>query len=396
MKSTVSKIELDPMAELLQTQRSGVTLPTFGALTCPSSYENPPKTPQNRTIQKIPIIFNMGHQAQDQIDHILGRVRSLDDLSIEDVTELRYISEHSLILDKLKVSPSEYREWLDKVGEDIRGVEYDAQNACIVLKGGPSWMHEATIGIIYELLLPLRDRMSAATRSNYTLMGSKSEYNLEPIYCLSVRRTNLALGCKLVGKFNHSSKEADASIKKSRDKWPVVVLEVGISETTTKLYKDAERWLKGSCGQTKLVILVDIQEKGRRNTSNDKWELSEIDFQQSNYVTISNKILQWYQSREIRLVGSFELSVHLLYSDGDSQCILEKAAFSPNNLIDLTTIQDIPLRLDYLVPDGSDLCQPLLFPLRRLVHTLQNDFEDIESDRVDDLAENELKKHFSS
>ncbi|KAF4944763.1 hypothetical protein F66182_18642, partial [Fusarium sp. NRRL 66182] len=128
----------------------------------------------------------MGHQAQGQIDRILGRVRSLADLSVE-----------FLLLS--------IREWLDKVGDDIRGVEYDAQNACIVLKGGPSWMHEATIGIIYELLLPLRDRMSAATRSNYTLMGSKR--------------------CKLVGKFNHSSKEADASIKKSRDKWPVVVLE---------------------------------------------------------------------------------------------------------------------------------------------------------------------------
>lgn len=108
-----------------------------------------------------------------------------------------------------------------------------------------------------------------------------------------------------------------------------MVLEVGISETTTKLYNDAKRWLKGSSGQTKLVILVDVQEKERRNTSNDKWELSKIDFQHSNHDTLSHKILQWYQSREIRLVGSFELSVHLLYSDGDSQCILEKAAFPP-------------------------------------------------------------------
>lgn len=174
-----------------------------------------------------------------------------------------------------------------------------------------------------------------------------------------------------------------------------MILEVGISETTTKLYEDARRWLEGSCGQTKLVILVDVQERGRRNTSNDKWELSEIDFQQPDM--LPNKILQWYQSRGIRLVGSFELSVHLLYSDGDNQCILNKAVFSPNNLIDLTTIQDVPLRLDYLI-DGSDLdmSQPLLFPLRRLIHRLQNGFEDIESDRADDLAENELRRYFSS
>lgn len=104
----------------------------------------------------------MGHQAQVQIDQILGRVRTLDDLSTEDVIELRHISEHSLMLDKFKVSPTEYCKWLEKVGDDIRGVEYDAQNACIVLKGCPSWMHEAAVGIVYELLLPLQDKMSAA------------------------------------------------------------------------------------------------------------------------------------------------------------------------------------------------------------------------------------------
>lgn len=221
----------------------------------------------------------MEHQALGQISCILDRVRSSDDLSADDIIELRRISEHSLVLNKFKISPAEYWNWLNKVGDDIRGVKYDAQNACVVLKGRPSWMHETTIGIVYELLLPLRDRMGAATGLDYALTGSKSEYDLEPIYCLSLWKTDLVLGCRLVGEFSRSSKEADASIKKSRDKWPVVVLEVGISETTTKLYNDAKRWLKGSCSQTKLVLLVDVQERGRRNTLNDKLELSEIDFQ---------------------------------------------------------------------------------------------------------------------
>jgi hypothetical protein len=85
-----------------------------------------------------------------------------------------------------------------------------------------------------------------------------------------------------------------------------------------------------------------------------------------------------------------------LYSDDDSQCILNKAAFSPNNLIELATIQDVPLRLGYLISKGSDLdmSQSLLFLLRCLVDTLQNGFEDIESDTADDLAENELKLYF--
>ncbi|EED14725.1 hypothetical protein TSTA_042000 [Talaromyces stipitatus ATCC 10500] len=168
----------------------------------------------------------MGHQTQDQIDHILDRVHSLDDLSAEDIMELRCLSEQSIIMDKFKVSPAQYYDWLDKISDGIRGVEYDAQNACIILKGGPGWMREAATGILYELLLPLRDRMSAATGSLYFLTGSKN--------------------CLLTGKSCRSSKQADASLMNFKAKWPVVVLEVGISETTTKLYDDAKRWLKGS------------------------------------------------------------------------------------------------------------------------------------------------------
>jgi hypothetical protein len=114
----------------------------------------------------------MEDQAQDQIDRILDRARSLDDLSADDLTELRCVSEHSLVLDKSKVSPAEYWNWLDKIGDDIRGVEYDAQNARIVLKGGPGWMHEAAADVVREVFYQIRDRLSAATGSEYFLTGA--------------------------------------------------------------------------------------------------------------------------------------------------------------------------------------------------------------------------------
>ena len=85
--------------------------------------------------------------------------------------ELRRTSERSLVLGN--VSPAEYLKWLDKVGDDIRGVEYDAQNACIVFKGCSGWMHEAATGVIYGRLFgELGDRLSAATGSEYMLTGS--------------------------------------------------------------------------------------------------------------------------------------------------------------------------------------------------------------------------------
>ncbi|KUL89440.1 hypothetical protein ZTR_04308 [Talaromyces verruculosus] len=170
----------------------------------------------------------MEHQAQSQINGILNRVRSLDDLSINYVLELRSLSERCIVLDKFKISPAEYWNWLKKVGGDICGVEYDAQNARIVLKGGPSWMHEAATGVVYVFYDKIREKLSAATGSDYILIGSKR--------------------CRLRGKFSQSSKEANASVKKSGTKWPVVVLEVGISETTKNIEEDAKRWLKGSCG----------------------------------------------------------------------------------------------------------------------------------------------------
>lgn len=121
-------------------------------------------------------------QAQREIERILDRVQSLDDLSADDVIELRRLSEHSLVLNKFKVSPTAYRDWLDKIGGDIRGVEYDAQNAYVVLKGCPGFMHEAATGVLHEFLVEIRKKLNDATGLCYYLSGSQGEHNLESIY----------------------------------------------------------------------------------------------------------------------------------------------------------------------------------------------------------------------
>lgn len=169
--------------------------------------------------------------------------------------------------------------------------------------------------------------------------------------------------------------------------FPTVAAEVGINETTTQLHQDAERWLRGTNNQTKLVILVDIQETPRWSGLSNSQELSAVDSQQTSYL-ITNYIKR-QQSGEIRLHGSFSLSVHLWYSDGDRQCILDGAVFSSDNWMDIETIDDVYLRLKHLLPAGSrsghgDEC--ILFPLKQLVDTLQGDFGSVELDRASDLA----------
>lgn len=174
-----------------------------------------------------------------------------------------------------------------------------------------------------------------------------------------------------------------------------MVLEVGICETTHELYANAERWFEGSNGHTKLVILVDVCETGKRNTESDKRELSANDFREMNHRRLFQHIFKWYHSRRINLFGTFTLSVHLWYSDGDRQCVLNKARFSPDSPIDLETIEDVPLRLEHLVAEGSSLSepQPCLFPLKRLVEKLQRGFEEIQIERAKLLAREKKKSY---
>lgn len=59
-------------------------------------------------------------------------------------------------------------------------------------------------------------------------------------------------------------------------------------------------------------------------------------------------------------------------------------------------IEDVPLRLAYLVPDGNSLSQhrPSLFPLKRLVEKLQRGFEEIQIDRAKVLTREKKKKYY--
>lgn len=113
------------------------------------------------------------------------------------------------------------------------------------------------------------------------------------------------------------------------------------------------------------------------------------------YRQLYNHTRQWHQNNNISLVGSFNLSVHLWYSDGDKQCILNNAAFSATNLISLDTIHDdVPLRLDYLMPTGStNDIEPLFFPLKKLVDTLQHGFPAVEIERAQRSAYKTKKRY---
>lgn len=82
------------MAEL---HRPSVALSTFGIQyllpTCPSTYKNMPRTHGYRKILPDALLpINMGDQARmDRVNRILDRVDSLNDLSADDIIELRHL-----------------------------------------------------------------------------------------------------------------------------------------------------------------------------------------------------------------------------------------------------------------------------------------------------------------
>lgn len=134
------------------------------------------------TFLEFSILNKMEQQARNRIERILDQVNSLDDLSTDDIVELRRVSESSIIIDKFRVSPAQYYGWVEKFHDGIRGVEFDAQNACLVVKGGPGPMHEtATCLIGTTLFRDLEDTLSKATGLDYDLTGSTGKYIINSI-----------------------------------------------------------------------------------------------------------------------------------------------------------------------------------------------------------------------
>lgn len=117
----------------------------------------------------------MEHQAQREIERILDQVHSLDDLTLDIISEIRRRSRNPFTIRRFTVSPTQYYEWVKKVGDDYRGVEYDAQNSCLILREHPRWMHKSTTLLVNRCLDQINGRLMAATGSYYDLMGSNGK-----------------------------------------------------------------------------------------------------------------------------------------------------------------------------------------------------------------------------
>lgn len=119
---------------------------------------------------------NMECNTRAKVDRILAKTNSIDDLDLDTVAELRGTLAGRFSIEKFSVNLWDWQKWSD-AHQEVREIEYDAQNSCIRIKATGSPLHEATAGAVGEWLQGIRDRLTKATGNKFVCIRSAGESN---------------------------------------------------------------------------------------------------------------------------------------------------------------------------------------------------------------------------
>ncbi|KAI1908027.1 hypothetical protein LOZ61_005776 [Ophidiomyces ophidiicola] len=332
-----------------------------------------PAHPRQSMSEVQPIDNSMEDDTIAKIDKILAKTNSIDDLDLDTVAELRGTLAGRFSIEKFSVDLWDWKAWSEK-HQDIRGIEYDAQNSHIQIKATGSPLHEAATGVIGEWLQGLRDHLTQATGNKFVCIRSA--------------------GVHLSSDYDGSEKAPDEGLRQIGERYPLVAVEIAVSETSKKVFEDATRWLKGSNGYTKLVIVVDIKEKiskdGTAETTD--WGLSKDILNTLNSDNLTEHILQWHKDNKAVLVGRFEASFFLCFQNQHPRQVW-KCEFSLDELERKCFILEGPAYITTkdLIPglDESN-CFPL--PLQDLSTRMRDCLIDHELRRASAKARDKLKE----
>lgn len=103
---------------------------------------------------------------------------------------------------------------------------------------------------------------------------------------------------------------------------PTVAVEISSGEGRKKLFEDAIRWIEGSQGQTRVVILVDIEEsipawqsECRGDERDHLYGLDVDRLQLFNEYTLAVHIIRWHQKHDKPLAGDCTAHVYIYRRD---------------------------------------------------------------------------------
>lgn len=204
----------------------------------------------------------------------------------------------------------------------------------------------------------------------------------------------MLLGVNLSSDYDGSEKAPDEGLRQVGEQYPLVAVEIAVSEASKKVFEDATRWLKGSDGYTKLVIVVDIQEKKLEDgtTGITDWGLSKDILNTLNSTNLTKHILQWHKDNKVALVGRFEASFYLCFQNQHPREVW-KCEFSldePEPKCSIFEGADYITTKD-LIP-GLDESDRFPLPLQDLSTRMRTYLIDYQVKRASDKARDKLKE----
>ena len=119
----------------------------------------------------------MESEAKARLDRVLAKINSIDDLDPDTVAEMRGTLAGRFSIEKFQVNLSDWQKWSDKM-QDVRGVEYDAQNTQIIIKATDSPLHDAAAEAMGQWLQPISERLEEVTGNEFGCIGTPGESKL--------------------------------------------------------------------------------------------------------------------------------------------------------------------------------------------------------------------------
>ncbi|KAL1965175.1 hypothetical protein VTN77DRAFT_5929 [Rasamsonia byssochlamydoides] len=314
-----------------------------------------------------------GQALHRAVEEVLKNVESLDDLTDEVVGKLREIVPESFSIAKFHVTPLGYQRWL-RGREDIRGVEYDSKENRIIVNTLPQALHTKTCNVFSTWLPEVGNGIYQETGSTYDLVRDE-EFTLS-------------------GPYQGSAKQPDEGLRKMESDFPLIAVEVGASERLSKLFDDAKRWLQGSLGATKLVILVDVKEQKPKDppvaAPSNNWALTAAQILSLSKLQLAQHIVEWGEENGSPLVGRVRVQLYFCpegYPEQRQPNHIWEAEISHREIYNQVFHQQPIFSIRDLMPERASSTTTFEFPTDMLVVSLQKAIEALRLQRAKKIAE---------
>jgi hypothetical protein len=124
----------------------------------------------------------------DQLDEILKNVNCIHGLGLDHVYEIQALAQ-TIEITKFKVSETEFSDWFEKIGTNIR-VEYDMGLHHVIFKGPVGSLHERASHIIQnwteEILGRALAKVTGRTFTSFDRAGKVIFFYLERVTCMLI------------------------------------------------------------------------------------------------------------------------------------------------------------------------------------------------------------------